>query len=893
MVKLLRRFAYWIRQRRADRELMDEIETHRAFRQEELERSGLSAADAAAASRRAMGNMLLARENARSAWISSWLDQLWQDMYYGIRQLRSHPGFTCVAVLTLAIAIGANAAVFTIVNGILLEALPYKNPEQLVALFEQLPNWTGRLGFSPPDFEIIRKESRSFSGMAAYQTGSYELAGIAQPHRLNGARVSPELFSVTGVEPAMGRPITADDDRQEVHVVEISYGLWSREFGEDPGIIGRTIQLDGKPYVVIGIMPKSFDFPPRGPELNGDPADVFLPISFSPEDRQAWGQRYNSTVVARLKEGISVDQARAEMASLITPLVQHYPAEISSFVKGLAIPMLPLNEEVVGKVRRMLLVLTAAVAMVLLIGCADVANLLLTRSGSRQREIAIRSSLGAGPTRIFRQLLTEGVTLAAAGGVLALILAYISKRLLLALAGQTLPRAESIAFNYRVVGFTAVISLLTPLVFALLPALQAAWSSDSDALKQNGRTATPGRGRARLLGTFLVVQVALALMLSIGAGLLARSFMRLMSTETGFRPEQVIQIAITLPSGRYATGQAIKSFYRQAVETVQRIPGVSSVGAGTDLPLSVRDRRAFTGEGTTRQIPATSRTIAPTWASAGYLEALGIPIKRGRAFTDADTQSSQPVVIINDSVARMLWPGTDPIGHHIKWGIDISETPWMTIVGIAGDVKQSTLDVPVMAQAYVPASQEVDAAFTGFNRTVHIVVRSSRDADSLIPELRASIHRIDPELPMKTQALTDMIGESLQPQRFSMSVVMLFAVIALGLASIGVYGVLSNVVSQQTQEIGVRIALGATPGGIVWMVFSRALTFMTAGLGIGIVGAIGLTRLMAGMLYEVRPTDAIAFFGAALALASLAFAASLVPAWRAARVDPITALKLE
>ncbi|HEY2380064.1 MAG TPA: ABC transporter permease [Terriglobia bacterium] len=893
MVNLLRRLAYWFRQRRADRELVEEIETHRVLRQKEIEKSGLSPADAEQASRRAMGNVLLARENARSAWISSWLDQLWQDIRYGIRQLRSHPGFTCIAVATLAIGIGANTAVFTIVNGVLLESLPYKHPEQLVMMFERLPGWPEKFGFSPPDFELIRRESRSFSGMAAYRTASYELAGIAQPQRLSGVRVSSELFSVIGVEPFIGRPITSDEDRQQAHVVEISYGLWSREFGRDSSIIGRTIQLDREPYVIIGVMPRSFDFPSRGPKINGDPADVFLPISFSQEDREAWGMRYNNTVVARLGPGVTLDQARAEIASLVKPLIQHYPAMISGFITGLAIPVIPFDEEVVGTSRRMLLMLTAAVAMVLLIGCADVANLILTRSSSRQREMAIRSSLGAGPTRIFRQLLTEGLTLAAAGGALALLLAYGSKRLLLAFAGQTLPRAESISLNYRVAGFTALISLLTPLIFAVLPAFRAARFSDGDALKQSTRNSTPGQGRSRLLGIFLVAQVALALILSIGAGLLVRSFTRLMSTEPGFRPEQVIHIAITLPSGSYATGQAIKSFYREAVETMQRIPGVSTAGAGTDLPLSVRDRRTFTGEGTTRQIPASSRTIATTWASAGYLETLGIPIKRGRSLTDADTQSSPPVVIINEAVAQMLWPGTDPVGHRMKWGIDASETPWMTIIGVAGDVKQSTLDVPTIPQAYVPAFQEGDAAFTGFNRTVHVVVRSSRDADSLIPELRTSIRQMDPELPVKAQTLTDVIGASLQPQRFSMSIVMLFAVIALGLSAIGIYGVLSNIVSQQTQEIGVRIALGATAGSVIWIVLRRALKFMTIGLGIGIIGAYGLTRLMAGLLYEVSPTDAVAFLGAAVALTLLAVAASLVPAWRAARIDPLTALKLE
>jgi predicted permease len=894
MRRLLRRLQYWIHQRRLEQELAEEIETHRALKQKELEKSGLTDNEAVVESRRALGNTLLAREDARSTWITPWLDHLWQDIGYGLRQLRRNPGFTCIAALTLAIGIGANAAIFTIVNGILLESLPYKNPSQLVLMFEHLPNASGKFGFSPPDFEFIRSASRSFSGIAAYRTGTYELSGSGQSQRMTVARVSPDVFQVLGAAPAAGRLLTSEDDLSNSRVVILSDGLWSRAFGRDSSVIGRSLMLDRQPYTIVGIMPRTFEFPPRGAEFNGEPAEAFVPIAFSPIERQGWGMRYGNTLVARLKPGVTIDQARAELASLTTPLVEHYPQQISGFASGIKIPIVTFDQEVVGRSRRMLLMLMASVAMVLLIGCADVANLILTRSSSRQREIAIRSSLGAGPSRIFRQLLTEGLTLSVAGGTLALILAYSSKRLLISLAGETLPRAESISFNYRVIIFTAVVSLLTPLIFAVVPAIRAVFSADGAGLTHNTRSASHGRGRSRLLAGFVVAQVALALVLSVGAGLLVRSFMHLLSTDTGFRPEHVVRLTATLPSGRYVNGQLVRRFYEQAIEAAQHIPGVTHAAAGNDLPLAAAERRAFSAEGSARPIPVASRLIAPHWISTGYFEALGIPLVRGRLFSEADNRTTQSVVIINDAVARMLWPDGDPIGHRIKWGIETSFAPWMTIVGVVGDVKQSTLDVPAMPQVYVPTTQEADADFnSGLQRTINLVVRSNRDADSLIADLRTSFRQLDPDLPVKTQTLSDMIGDSLKPQRFSMGAVMLFAAIALVLAAIGIYGVLSNVVSQQRLEIGVRIALGATTADVIWMVLRRALTFMAAGVALGVAGAFGVTRLMSGLLYEVRPTDAIAFLGAALTLASLAFAASLVPAWRATRVDPLAALKTE
>ena len=894
MRKLLRRLVYWIRRRRMDQELAEEIEFHRAMKQESFEQSGLAYEHARTESRRAMGNVFNAREDGRCVWISVWLDQLERDIRYGLRQLRRSPGFTVIAVVTLAIGIGANSAVFTLVDGVLLEALPYKDASQLVLISEQLPNAPAKFGVSPPDFEFLRNQAESFSGMAAYSTASYELSEVTQPERLRGARVSSELFSVLGITPALGRALTSQDDREGSHVAILSHGLWSRSYGQDQAIIGRDILLDGHPYTVVGIMPRAFDFPPRGPQLNGEPAEVFIPMSFSAFERQAYGMLYANSVVGRLKPGISIEKARAEMTTLLKRLVAQYPAVIAPFASGLSIPIAPFNEEVVGRSRRMLLVLMGAVAMVLLISCADVANLILTSSSSRQREIAIRSSLGAGPRRIAQQLVTETITLAGAGGVLGFLLASFSMKALLSLAGDSLPRAESVAMNYRVVVFTAIVALATPIVFALLPALRSAFANDAEALKNSTTRATHGRSRSRMLGSFVVAQVALALVVSVGAGLLAHSFIRLLSTDPGFRPEQVVSLRTTLPSGRYARAREIKAFYRRATEAAQRIPGVVAVGAGNDLPLGVRDRRAFSAEGNTRPILEPSRLIAPTWISGDYFQVLGIPLKRGRMFTDADAADVRQVVIINEALARMLWPDADPIGHHIKWGIEVSQAPWMTIVGVVGDVKESALQEPAMAQVYVPFLQQpLDQGVLSFFRTLNVVVRSPQNSESLGAELRTAIRQIDPELPVHVQPVSDMIGDSLKPQRFSTTVVMLFAIVAVALAAIGIFGVLANAVAQQKHEIGVRMALGARSTDIVWMILRRALCFTAVGVAIGIAGALSLTHLMSGLLYEVRPTDAAAYLGSSVLLALIAILASLVPAWRATRLDPLTVLKVE
>jgi len=826
------------------------------------------------------------------------LDLLRADVRYALRGLRRNPAFTIVAVLALAVGIGANTAVFTIVNGVLLRALPYRNPSELVAIYEKMPGSpVPKFEFSAPDYDFVRGAAQSFSGMFTFRNQSLELSGVAESQRVIGARVSPEMFAVLGVTPVLGRALSPDDDRQNAKVAVLDYGLWTRAFGRDPQVVGRTISLDRQPYTIVGVMGDRVQFPPRGNGRNFQPASVLLPIAYSARERQAWGSMYNNTLVARLRPGVTIEQARAELTSLTTSLVKQYPPILqqAGFLTGLALSMTRFTDEVVGDTRRMILVLMGAVGIVLLIGCADVANLMLTRAGSRQRELAVRSALGASPARVVRQLLTEGIVLASIGGAAGLLLAWETMRAMLLLAGDVLPRAESVTFDRRVVVFTAVLSLITPLLFGVMPALRAALRSTFDALKEGSHGSTAGHGRQRLLGGLVVAQFALALMLSVGAGLLVRSFVRLLAASPGFRPEQVVTASVQLPSGRYTDARAVKPFYRQAVEAMRAIPGVEAAAAGTDRPLNIEERRTFTGDATATQMATQNRLVAASWIAGSYFEALGVPLQRGRFFTDDDGRTSARVVVVSGMFARRVWPNQDPIGRQIKWGLDVpgNLSPWMTVVGVVGDVNQSALGSEVIPQTYEPIEQQPDGP-VNFYRRVNLIARGNGDPSSMLSSIRGALQRLDRELPLSDpMPAVDVLGESVKPQRFSMTVVGLFAIVALGLAAIGIYGVLANAVTQQTHDLGVRMALGASASDVMWSVLRRALMLMAIGVAIGTGGAFALTRVMAGLLYEVRPTDGATFAGAALLLAALAVVASLVPAWRATRVDPLVALRAE
>ena len=827
-------------------------------------------------------------------------DLLRQDVRFGLRGLRRSPGFAAVAIAALAVGIGANAAIFSIVNGVLLEPLPFKEPDRLVTIFEKAPGApVDKFGFSAPDFAIMRRATRSFAGIAAYRTVDYELSGQELSERVTAARVSPELFGVLGVTPALGRPFSPEEDATDARVAVLSDALWRRAFNRDPAIVGRAIALDRQPYVVVGVMPEAFVFPTRGATLNGNPAALYIPIAFTPVERGAFGSMYNNSTVARLERGVSVGAARADLAAAAKALAPQYPAEMRGFAATMTFPMGPFDEEAVGRSRRLVLVLMGAVAMVLLICCADVANLMLTRSGARQRELAVRSALGASQVRVVRQLLTESLVLAAGGAIAGLVLAWVLVRVFLPLAGDALPRTEDIALNGRVVAFAVALGLLTPLFFGVMPALRSALGSTTTRLADATRTTTAGPRRQRVLAGLVVAQCALALMLSVGAGLLLRSFVRLLGTDTGFRAEQVVNATMVLPSGRYPAGREVKAFYRDAVAAAAAIPGVAFAGAATDRPLNVRERRAFTPDPSAVRGATRGGATANTWTVGRYFETLGIPLKAGRLFTEQDGQSGgERVVILSEMLAKRFWPKGDAVGHRLKWGGEGSEMPWMTIVGVVGDIKQGALDSDIVLQTYEPLMQAVaddlGNPIVRFYSEVNVIVRSERPREAISGELAAAMRRLDPELAISNvQPVPEIVDDSVAAQRISTTVLAVFAAVALSLAALGIYGVLANVVLQQTKELGLRLALGAAPSSVLWLVIRRALVMSTIGIAIGVGGAAALTRVMSGLLYEVQPHDAVTFVGASAALALLVLVASIVPAWRATRVDPIVALRCE
>ncbi len=874
--------------RRGPADLASELECHVQHDIDARVRAGMTPEDARREALAASGGVTQAAERYLDRQTLPFVEKTMQDIRYALRLLWKSPGYALAAIAALAIAIGANVAVFSVVNGVLIKSYPYKDPERLALLYEKVLR-TNKVGVSATDFNTLQRIARSYESLSAFQTVNWELAGVGGPQRVTTARVVPDLFPLLGVNPSLGRGLTMEDDRARAQVALISDGLWSRGYGRDPQAVGRTLDLDGRTYTVVGVMPRRFVFPPRGAELNGEPADVFVPMSFRPNEL-AYGSFFTNTVVGRLKPDISLAQARAEAATLVEALAESYPPTLQAFVRnGSSMVVSGLSEETVGGSRRLLLLLMAAVAAVLLIGCADVAGLILTRSAARQRELSIRAALGAGTGRIVRQLLAEALVLASFGVTLGLGLAYGLMRALVALAGDRLPRTESIAFDASIVTFALVLGVVTPLLFGVLPAVRAARAVHADALKERAHSLIPARGKGWLLGSLVAGQFALALVLSVGASLLVRSFGRLLATDTGFRSEQSVHATLVLPIGRYAL-PTVKPFRQRALEAVRAIPGATAAASG-DLPLRQAERSPFSAETSARQIPQGQRLVVRSVVTGGYFDALGISLKAGRLLTDADNVTAQRVAVVNERFARLVWSGSDAIGRHIRWGINVPENDnkWITIVGIVADVRQVTLETLPQPQVYVPADQDDGRS----GRAISLIVRSTRNPASVAADVRAAVQRLDPSLPVTVETLDEVVSDSLKPRRFTMTVMTSFAAAALLLAALGIYGVLANAVAQQTQEIGVRVALGATSFDVVWMVLGRALALMAVGLAVGIAAALAVTRTMAGLLFDVQPTDAASFGGSIATLLLVAIAASLVPAWRAARVDPIIALRSE
>jgi predicted permease len=793
-----------------------------------------------------------------------------QDIRYALRMLRKNPGFAAAAVLTLALGIGANTAIFTVINAVLLRPLPFQHPERLVALWESNPEQEiGRAAVSPPNFVDWSSQSRTLEQIAAYRYWGFVLSGGDAPERIAGARVSASLFPLLGVQPLLGRTFLPEEDRfGGNHVVLIREGLWRRRFGADPGLLGKSLTLNGGSYEVVGILPSELKLPD---------AEVCVPLALEPYAMTQRGSRA-LTVLAGLKPGVTRVQAQAEMHAIAYRLQRQYPEANA----GWDVTLLPLHEEMVAHLRPALFVLGAAVAFVLLIACANMAHLLLARASSREQEIAIRAALGASRSRMIRQLLTESVLIAFLGGSLGLLLAQQGTSLLLTLSAASLPRTGQMGIDRHVLGFTLLLSLLTALVFGLLPACHASRPDLSRSLKEGRGRATRNRRLSNIGNAVIVCEVALALIVLVGAGLLIKSFVGLLAVEPGFSSANVLTMTISLPDSKYPQGRQKTIFFQQWLQRVALLPGVTSAGLVSHLPIAGRNLRTdFTLEG--RSLPPSGQLPLADYVSVSptYFGVMQIPLVKGRQFTEHDVTGSPPVVVINEILARRFWPDQDPIGRRLILGstIGADQTP-RAVVGVVGNVRSAGLESEPGPMIYVPYSQNPWP-------TMSAVIRAAGDPMRLVAAIRKEVLALDRDQPVyNVRPLEDVVGASLAARRFQMLLLGIFAAVALIMAAIGVYAVMAEVVVQRTHEIGIRMALGARPLDVLKLVVGRGMRLTLAGVTIGSAGALVLTRWMSGMLFGVSAADPLTFLTVSLALAVVALMACYIPARRAARLRP-------
>jgi putative ABC transport system permease protein len=834
----------------------------------------------------AMANLFRAGENGRRVETSSVrasltrttggqaMNSFWRDLRYGLRVFWQQPGFTLIVVLTLALGIGANSAIFSVINGVLLKPLPFPEPEQVVKLWEsKQAGWQGSV--SVPNLKDWREQNTVFTKIAAFQYANYGLQAQDAPERVRAATVSPEFFDVLGVPPLVGRTIQAGEDQPGQHrVAVLSHQLWQTKFAGDPKIVGQPIQLGGEAFTVIGVMPARLRYPSRL-------TDLWVPLVIPASQQAARGSHF-LLCVARLKPGVALAQAQEEMSVIARRIEQQHPNEQT----GRGVLVIQAQEEIVRSVRPALLMLLAAVGFVLLIACVNVANLLLARSAGRRREVAIRMALGAGRGRLIRQLLTESVLLALLGGILGIVFAYWGVGVLVSWAGTILPRASEVALDGRVVGFTAALALLTGVLFGLAPAWQSTKTDLQTDLKEGG--AKGGSARGHWVRSLLVVgEIAAALVLLVGALLLIKSFAQLQQTATGLNPEQVLTMGLSLPESKYATTEAINNFHTRTLERVAALPGVQSVGLISKLPVqdygyngSVEiEGQAPPPKG--QEVYVEFRAVSPD-----YFRTFGIPLLAGRGIEPHDQPESARVVVVNQTFARTLVNDQQAVGKTIT-----KNNTKFQIVGVVGDVRQSGLRQPTRPEMYWPYTQVPD---DGLRSSVSLVVRATSDPAALTAAVRQAVLSVDPAQPVhNVKTMETVVAESIADHRLNTLLLGVFAALALLLAVIGVYSVISYQVAQNTRERGIRIALGAQALDVLRLVVGQGMVLTVAGIGAGVVAAFALTRLMASLLIGVVASDPLTYVWAALLLGVVALVACCLPARRAMRVDPLVALRYE
>lgn len=810
------------------------------------------------------------------------MENLWRDIRFGVRMLANKPVITVIAVIALALGIGASTAIFSVVNTVLLRALPYPNGPRLATIWEQnRPRSRDRNVISTANFLDWREQNHVFENMAGFYASPYNLTGLGDPQEVTGMAASSSLFDVLGSRPLLGRTFVEEDGvRGKDNVAVLSYGFWQKHFGGDPNVVGKTFSLDGQAQTVIGVMPEGFDFFVKENAFVKTAPEFWVPIAFSQNSRRRIG-RFMSAIGV-LKQGVTIDQARSEMNAIGVRLEQQYP----DFNKGWGITLVPLHEQFSGDLKPALIILLGAVGFVLLIACANVANLLLARSVARQKEFAIRAAMGAGRSRIIRQLLTESLLLALAGCLIGLLLTRWGIDALLAISPRDLLSMTTVNIDKRVLGFALGISFLTSLIFGLLPAWESSRPKTSEALKEGSRGTTGGRSH-RALNWFVVAQVALSLMLLIGSGLMIKSLKRLQSVDPGFDPDNVLTVAVSLPRANYPDAQKKMDFFQKLLARVRHLPGVNTAGVGSGPPFTgIPAATGFVIEGR----PAVSPTDGPVTdvrvIDQDYFRTLAIPLHKGRNFTDGEVEKESHVVIINDTLARQHFPNEEPLGKRITIDMKEKNDP-CEIVGVVGDVKSKELDKPVRSMIYWPQAELPQMPLT-------LVIKTSSDPGAMSGAIQREVLALDKDQPIsEVHSMQALMADSISRSRFATLLLSIFAGVAFVLAAVGIYGVMSYSVTQRTNEIGIRIALGATGSNVVALVLKRGLILAGSGVVLGLIGSLALTRLLTNLLFGVSATDPATFAIVSISLTLVALLATYLPARRATKVDPLEALRYE
>lgn len=882
---------FLFRRRRAEREMEEELRAHLRSRADDLERQGLSRAEAERQARIDFGGYQRYQEECREALGTRLLGELMADLRYGLRQLRRNPGFTGVAIITLALGIGATTAIFSVVNGVLLNPLPYPHAPRLVALAEKLPPFQD-FAISYPDFLDWMKMNHTFKALAAYRHTDMNFTGSGEAERVKVTQVSASFFPLLGVKPVIGRNFTRQEDRRSAApVVILSGGFWSSKFGASPGIVGKVLTLDGKGYTVIGVIPKSFYFCCEN--QNFVLGDVYAPIgAYDSQWMHERGAHPGIFAFGRLRRGVTLQRARADMDGIARDLASAYPDSD----KNVGISLTPLKERMVGNVEPVLLVLLAAVGFVLLIACANVANLLLARATSRRHEFAIRAALGASRSRVIRQLLAESVLLALAGGGLGLLLAFWGTKAAVAMLPEALPRANNVRLDPHVLAFALVISVLVGVLFGLAPALQSSRPGLHEGLKEGGRGLSgTHHGTQRVV---VVIEMGLAVLLLAGAGLMIRSLANLWRVNPGFNPQNVLTFNVALPpsTSKEAPDQ-VRASMRNLTDTIAAVPGVKAA-AITDgaFPLQGGNLVGFWAEGHPKPATQSEMPNAANYiVGADYFRVMRIPLLRGRVFTEHDDLRSPSVAVIDGSLARAYFPNQNPVGKHLHLaGLD---QPF-EIVGVVSHVDQNGLDEGVQSaaspQIYVPVSQIPNEYISLLAKNEGFVVRTQTPSYASVEAIRKAVEGVNREqATYGFESMDGIIAASLAARRFTMILLALFAAAALVLASIGIYGVITYRVASRTHEIGIRMALGAQKGHVLRLVLGQGVTLSLIGVTAGILAALGLTRFLSSLLFGVKPTDPVTFIAVSLILAGVALLACYIPARRATKVDPMVALRYE